>query len=146
MGASYIRELTVYLHFLSFFHTKMVQVVKIFPWEDKDLFILHNWYQDCWWPGNAKSQGISSHGIDPALLDYFGWWYPGNARSQGISSIGTDLVILGYSEQDCLTVYCHFSPKTCQIYTITHMWQQYMRFILWVQNLSHVLPFRGPFY
>ena len=32
-----------------------------------DLFILHNQYLGCWWPGDIKSQGISSHGIDLLL-------------------------------------------------------------------------------
>ena len=35
--------------------------------EDKDLFILHDQCYGCWWPGDARSQGISSHGIDLLL-------------------------------------------------------------------------------
>ena len=37
------------------------------PWtfrSGKDMVILHSWYYDYWWPGNTRSQGISSHGID----------------------------------------------------------------------------------
>ena len=38
--------------------------------EDKDPYIPHGWYHCCWWPGDARSQGISSHGIDLVLLEY----------------------------------------------------------------------------
>ena len=27
----------------------------------------------CWWPGNARCQGISSNGIDPMCMDYSGF-------------------------------------------------------------------------
>ena len=33
--------------------------------EGKDLFILESQYHGCWWSGNTRSQGISSHGILP---------------------------------------------------------------------------------
>ena len=42
---------------MSFLNTEITQ-------EEKDLFILHRQYQGCWWPGDTKSQGISSPGID----------------------------------------------------------------------------------
>ena len=32
--------------------------------EDKDLFDLYSQYHGCWWPGDARSQVISIHGID----------------------------------------------------------------------------------
>ena len=35
--------------------------------EDKDLFILHNQYHGYWWPGDARSQVISNHGIHLGL-------------------------------------------------------------------------------
>ena len=34
--------------------------LKSFLKEDKDRFILHSQYHGCWWPGNTRSQGISS--------------------------------------------------------------------------------------
>ena len=37
---------------------------------DKDLFIICGKYYDCWWPGDPRSQEISSHGIDLAFLEY----------------------------------------------------------------------------
>ena len=42
------------------------------------LFILHSRYHYCWWPDDARSQDISSNGINPVLLswasfcEYFG--------------------------------------------------------------------------
>ena len=36
----------------------------------KDLLILLIQYHGCWCPGDTRSQGISSHGIDPNLLEY----------------------------------------------------------------------------
>ena len=36
--------------------------------EHKDLFVLHG----CWWPGNARSQGISSLGNDLIIWEYSG--------------------------------------------------------------------------
>ena len=39
-------------------------VSQSFFMEDKDLFFLHGWYNGCWWPGDTRSQGISSHCID----------------------------------------------------------------------------------
>ena len=41
--------------------------MKSYLMEDKVLFILHTQYHGCWWPGNARSQGINSHGIDLCL-------------------------------------------------------------------------------
>ena len=32
--------------------------------EDRDPFIMYIHYHCCWWPGDARSQGISNHGID----------------------------------------------------------------------------------
>ena len=47
-----------------------------------DLHILHCQYC-CWWPGNKRSQGISSHGID---LVYLG--YSGSHTQQGLTHCG----------------------------------------------------------
>ena len=38
--------------------------LKSFFMEINNPFILHSLYHGCWWPGNARSQGISIHGID----------------------------------------------------------------------------------
>ena len=34
------------------------------------LSYLHSQYHDCWWPGDMRSQGIMSHGIDLVLPEY----------------------------------------------------------------------------
>ena len=47
---------------MSFLHIDMTQEVEILK-EDKDLPILHSQYHGCWYPGDARSQGISSHDI-----------------------------------------------------------------------------------
>ena len=38
----------------------------------KDLPILRRQYHGCWWPGDIRSQVISSHGIDLVILEYSG--------------------------------------------------------------------------
>ena len=38
--------------------------------EDNDLFILYSQYHPCWCPGCARSQDISSHGVDMAVPEY----------------------------------------------------------------------------
>ena len=44
--------------------------LKPFILEDQGLFILHTQYHCCWCPGDTRSQGISSHGIDLAIPEY----------------------------------------------------------------------------
>ena len=53
--------------FLWFLNTNTVQLVKI---------CLHGsqcWYHCCWWPGNARSQGISSNDINQLIPEYSGF-------------------------------------------------------------------------
>ena len=60
-------NINMYLHFVSFLHIDMTQVLKILPRilkQEKDLSILYNQYHGCWCPGDVRSQGISSHDID----------------------------------------------------------------------------------
>ena len=38
--------------------------------KDENLFILHSQYHGCWWPGDARRQGISSLGIDLVDIKY----------------------------------------------------------------------------
>ena len=37
--------------------------------------ILHNQYHGCWWPGDARRQGISSHSADLILLKNVIFWF-----------------------------------------------------------------------
>ena len=39
----------------------------------KDRFIIYGQHHDCWWTGDARSQGVSSHGIDLVLSGYSGF-------------------------------------------------------------------------
>ena len=38
--------------------------------EDKKPLILHSQYHGCWWPGDARSQGISNNSIDIVMPKY----------------------------------------------------------------------------
>ena len=58
----YFWNIKIFLNFLQFFTTEMVQAVVTV--EDKDLVILYRQYHDYRWPDNARSHGISSDGID----------------------------------------------------------------------------------
>ena len=57
---------------MSFLHIDLTQVVEILPQVRQGLPILHNQYHGCWWPGDARSQGISNHDIYNVELDHFG--------------------------------------------------------------------------
>ena len=52
------------LHFMSFFHIDVTEVVEIFRHVRHELLILHSQYHGCWFPGDAGSQGIRTHDID----------------------------------------------------------------------------------
>ena len=60
-------HICVLYHFPTFWWHMLL---KSFLMEDRDLPILHSQYHGCWWPGDARSQGISSHGADLVLLKY----------------------------------------------------------------------------
>ena len=47
--------------------------LKSFIMEDNDLFTIQNQYHGCWCPGDTRSQGISSHGIDLVFPEYSGF-------------------------------------------------------------------------
>ena len=49
---------------------KHLQVVEICLAEERSLFILHNQYHCCWWPGDTRSQDISNHGIGLICMEY----------------------------------------------------------------------------
>ena len=55
-------NIKIYFHFLSFFNTQMAQVVQ-FPCGRWGPLFVHSQYHGCWWPGDARSQDISSHCI-----------------------------------------------------------------------------------
>ena len=39
--------------------------------DKKTMHELHSQYHSCWWPGEARYQGINRHDIDIACLEYF---------------------------------------------------------------------------
>ena len=60
-------------HFFSFcmiFFTARTCRQKALSDGKQEYFIQHCQYHGCWWPGDAKSRGISSHGSDPFRLQY----------------------------------------------------------------------------
>ena len=57
--------------FLWFLIIEMVHEVEISLEENQDVFILYL-EKSCWWPGDAKVQGISRNGIDLIILEYSG--------------------------------------------------------------------------
>ena len=38
--------------------------------ENKDAWILYSQYHSCWWPGDSRSHGICSNGIDLVMCKY----------------------------------------------------------------------------
>ena len=65
-------------------------IVGIDTVEGKEPIIIHNQNHGFWWPGDARSNGISSHGIDLVLTEYFGFntewltqWAEQNGRHFG---------------------------------------------------------------
>ena len=55
------------IHFLSLFNNKMACITEFFPREKQSQLF------GCWWPGDAESQGITSHGIDRVVPEYSGF-------------------------------------------------------------------------
>ena len=55
-----------------FFILRWRWYLKVILTEHKNPFILHIQYNVCWCPGNARSQGMSKHGIDLVILEYSG--------------------------------------------------------------------------
>ena len=59
-----------HLYFLSISNLRWCKSFKSFLLEIKDLFIMLNKYHGCWCLGDSRSQGISRHYIDLALVYY----------------------------------------------------------------------------
>ena len=118
--AEFIWEnINVHLHLLSFLNTEMCRSVKSFFLSETDLFILHSQCHRCWWPGDASSQGIGSHGITLDLPKCSGfstrrlnsalnWWDEIN-NSPFHGDIGEKIYIW-------LAVHCHFLGFLWQIH------------------------------
>ena len=62
----FISDKNIYVYTFNFSSTlrRAQSFENLFTKQDKNLFILHSKCHGCWWLGDARSQGISSHGID----------------------------------------------------------------------------------
>ena len=68
---NYVDYMKMYVAFLSFFNTEMDVTGTWNSASWKDLCTLRSQYDVCWWPGDARSQVISTHGIDLVFPKYF---------------------------------------------------------------------------
>ena len=66
LGAS-LESTLVFYHFSKLRRHRYMESITM---EDKDLLILQSQYHGCWCPGDTRSQGISSHGIELVWRDY----------------------------------------------------------------------------
>ena len=74
---------SIYMYTWILYHClilKTMHVNNIFLLENKALIILHGQYHNCWWPGDARNQSISSHDIELIFTDYH--WRPCIDRCQ----------------------------------------------------------------
>ena len=71
----------------------MMQTIEIHPQvgHNKDLLVLHAQYHDCWWPGDTRSQVISSNGIDLVILEY------SHPSTTGVNGLHMSLKLFKYS-------------------------------------------------
>ena len=67
----FLKQNKIYLHFQS--AGKWCRWLKYFCMKNKDLPVLQSQYYCCRWPGDARSQGISWHGIDFIFPEYSGF-------------------------------------------------------------------------
>ena len=51
--------------------------------EDQGFFILQSQYHGCWWPGDRRNQGISSHDVGLVCLEYSSF----STRSVNITTV-----------------------------------------------------------
>ena len=95
-------NIQIWLYFLSFHETSMKQVVQILHRGiDMDPFLLHGKYHGCWCPGDIRSQGISSHGIDAVLSEYSG------SSTSGVKPRRIDGNMFGQPSMDSQSRFSH---------------------------------------
>ena len=63
----------IYIYFSDFSSRRWHSWLKTIVTMDKEPFILNGQFHDYWCPGDARSQGISSHGVDLVLSEYSGF-------------------------------------------------------------------------
>ena len=64
------REKLKYIWIFHLLSTLILLVTEIFPHGRQEFVFPHSQSHGCWCPGDARSQGISSTGIDLSLLQY----------------------------------------------------------------------------
>ena len=69
----------IFLIFYNFWALRWYRYLKSLLMEDMDSFNFYNQYHGCWGPDDARSQGISSHGIELVILE---WWTPSHYLNQ----------------------------------------------------------------
>ena len=73
-----LTNMTMCFDFLSFLKTAMAYVVEFHPcWRKRPIYCPWLISYDCWWPGDASVQSISSQRIDLVIRKYS---YPSNRR------------------------------------------------------------------
>ena len=82
-------KINKYLHFLSFL--EMAKVVETLSHRKKIYILCIQWYYS-WWPGDTKSQGISSQDIDPFHPEYSGF------STRGVKHVKVCILIIIYCE------------------------------------------------
>ena len=79
-------------HFVVSFKKLFNKASKSILDDDKNLFSLHSHYHGCWWLGDTRSQGISSHGIEQIISEH---------PSFNILSVKNNShILMGYSKKD----------------------------------------------
>ena len=67
----YFRKyLSISMYICIFYQFLTPKWCKCFFMKDTDQLTQDSQYNGCWWPGDPRSQGISSHGIDIVILEY----------------------------------------------------------------------------
>ena len=72
-GINHLEDMKISLYHSSDLKTEMAMVNQnLFPCKKQGQFVINIQSLGCWWPGNARSHGISSHGtwIDLVHLQY----------------------------------------------------------------------------
>ena len=71
----FIGNIPIHLQYLSFLNAEIVKEIDILHYLSirTNSLILHSQYHGCWWPGDGRSQGITSHNIDLIVLEYYGF-------------------------------------------------------------------------
>ena len=85
----------------------------------------------CWWPGDIRSQGISSHGVDPVL------------RNITASALVKLIMISRHSQNSISTLYKWLSPNLPILSKLRIIEKKYWSMLSW---WHYSIPWRGSHY